>query len=60
MVTHVLKDGTITKDISGVTVPREITERLVDIARNARKEKQNEKSKQNVGTRNDGKSLKEG
>lgn len=43
MVTHVLKDGTITKDISGVTVPREITERLIDIARDARKEKKNEK-----------------
>lgn len=43
MVYHVLKDGTITKDISGVTVPREITERLIDIARNARKEKKNEK-----------------
>ena len=43
MVYHVLKDGTTTKDISGVTVPREITERLIDIARNARKEKQNEK-----------------
>ena len=39
MITHVLKDGTITKDISGVTVPREITERIVDIARNARREK---------------------
>ena len=45
MVTHVLKDGTTTKDISGVTVPREITERLIDIARNARKEKKNEKEK---------------
>lgn len=43
MVYHVLKDGTTTKDISGVTVPREITERLIDIARNARKEKKNEK-----------------
>ena len=43
MVYHHLKDGTITKDISGVTVPREITERLIDIARNARKEKKNEK-----------------
>lgn len=45
MVIHHLKDGTITKDISGVTVPREITERLIDIARNARKEKKNEKEK---------------
>ena len=43
MVYHHLKDGTITKDISGVTVPREITERLIDIARNARKEKKYEK-----------------
>lgn len=43
MVYHVLKDGTITKDISGVTVPREFTERLLDIARNAGKEKKNEK-----------------
>ena len=41
MVYHHLKNGTITKDISGVTVPREITERLVDIARNARKEQRN-------------------
>ena len=50
MVTHVLKDGTITKDISGVTVPREFTERLIDIARNAGKERKDGKGTDTCGS----------
>lgn len=50
MVIHHLKDGTITKDISGVTVPREITERIVDIAMNARKERRNGKGTDTCGS----------
>lgn len=50
MVYHHLKNGTITKDISGVTVPREITERLVDIARNAGKEQKNGKGPDTCGS----------
>lgn len=45
MITHIMKDGTVLTDISGVTVPREIVKTIVDIALDVRKEKKNEKEK---------------
>ena len=44
MVTHVLKDGTVTKDIGSVTVPQEVTKRVVAILLDVRKEKKSEKN----------------
>lgn len=43
MITHIMKDGTVLKDISGVTVPRDIVKTIVDIALDVRKEKKHEK-----------------
>ncbi len=39
MITHVLKDGTILEDMSSVTVPQEVTKRVVAILLDVRKEK---------------------
>lgn len=45
MITHVLKDGTVLEDVSSVTVPQEVTKRVVAIMLDVRKErKKNEKN----------------
>ena len=45
MVTHVLKDGRVIKDIGSVTVPQEVTKRVVAIMLDVRKERnKNEKN----------------
>lgn len=41
MITHIMKDGTVLKDISGVTVPQDIVKTIVGIALDVRKEKKN-------------------
>lgn len=43
-VTHILKDGTVLKDISGVVVPQEITKRVVTIMLDVRKERKGKKN----------------
>lgn len=44
MITHIRKDGTVIKDIGSVTVPQEVTKRVVAITLDVRKErKKNEK-----------------
>lgn len=50
MVTHVLRDGTVLKDISGVTVPQDIVKTIVDIALDVRKEKQHGKRTDTCGS----------
>lgn len=50
MVTHIMKNGTVLKDISGVTVPQEIVKVIVDIAMDVRKEKKHGKGTDTCGS----------
>lgn len=50
MVTHIMKDGTVLTDISGVTVPQDIVKTIVDIALDVRKEKKHGKGNDTCGS----------
>lgn len=50
MITHIMKDGTVLKDISGVTVPQDIVKTIVGIALDVRKERRNGKGTDTCGS----------